>query len=324
MQQTKIEYLTHTWNPIAMRCTPVSEGCANCWHLRMAKRLQSVFENYSDSNHNYGWRDIDCEKAEAYAGGDPYINTKELSAPFKLRKPAVIGVQFMGDLFHDSIPFEWIAAVCGVIAANPRHQFVVLTKRLDRAAEFYNWLDELATDPKWHVSEPGMRWWKVHMLTIKANDFLSDYDWPSMAGCTWPLTNLILGTSVENQRTADERILKLLQIPAWKRMVSYEPALGPVDLGGYYLNQKTGLKHYPFPYLDEKYRTKNINLLDIVVAGAETGPGARPCDLDWLRSARNQCAAAGVQFFLKQVDSKGTRELDGQRHDEWIWKGECK
>ena len=302
MQQTKIEYLTHTWNPIAMRCTPVSEGCANCWHLRMAKRLQSVFENYSDSNHNYGWRDIDCEKAEAYAGGDPYINTKELSAPFKLRKPAVIGVQFMGDLFHESIPFEWIDKVLHSIANSNHHQFVILTKRLTRANEYFERTSTLGLGPNGDGNEKCEKW--LGLVAYK-----------------WPIENLIIGTSVENQRTADERILKLLQIPAWKRMVSYEPALEEVDFrnlpfgkfGNRILDSFTAGTGSSSPW--------NVNIL---VAGAETGPGARPCDPDWLRSARDQCAAAGVPFFLKQVDAKGTRELDGQRHDEWIWKVECK
>jgi protein gp37 len=274
MQKTNIEYLTHTWNPIAMRCDPVSEGCANCWHIRMAKRLASnpvIDEFYRDS----------------YTGGTPSIRTGELDAPFKLRKPAVIGVEFMGDLFHDEVPLKWIAAVYGIIAANQRHQFVVITKRLDRCEEFYDWLDDLA---------PGMRWWKVHLLIRKANEIFRKQDWPSIEGCTWPLQNLILSTSVENQRLADERIQKLLQIPAWKRMVSYEPALGPVDFKKWLVG----------------------NPLDLISAGAETGPGARPCDSDWLRSARDQCAEAGVPFFLKQVDAKGTREIDERRHEEFV------
>jgi len=86
MNKTKIEYLTHTWNPIAMRCSPVSEGCSNCWHLALANRLA---KNPM----------IPEDRQKAYAGGEPVLIEKELDAPLNRKKPAIIGVQFMGDLF---------------------------------------------------------------------------------------------------------------------------------------------------------------------------------------------------------------------------------
>ena len=259
MQRTKIEYLTHTWNPIAMRCTPVSDGCKNCWHLRMAKRLAVIFDNYSDMSHA-DWY-TDAEKAIAYQGGDPYLNTKELSAPLRLRNPARIGVEFMGDLFHESITNEQIAAAFGVMAACPQHTFMILTKRFARM----------------------VKWTSTNAVPA----------------------NVWLGVSVEDQATADKRIPWLLKTPAAKRFVSIEPMLGPVDL-----NKRECL-------IDKtRFKLTIGNYLDWVIAGAETGPGARPCDPDWLRSIRDQCAAAGVPFFLKQINARGDRELDGRMHEE--------
>ena len=91
MNRTKIEYLTHTWNPIKMKCTPVSEGCLNCWHL--------VQCNIRRNNSK-----LPDRLRDVYAGiRRPYLDKKELRAPLKLKKPSIIGVQFMGDIFHEKI-----------------------------------------------------------------------------------------------------------------------------------------------------------------------------------------------------------------------------
>lgn len=194
MQSTKIEYLTHTWNPFAMRCTPVSEGCANCWHLRMANRL----------SYN---RVVSEEQAMAYGGEGPLLISKELLAPLHRIKPSILGVQFMGDLFHETITNEQIAAVFGVMAATPQHQYVILTKRLQSALEWFEWSnygDEVAAE--------------VDNIGFGESCF------------NWPLENVIMCASVEDQPTVDERVSLLFQIPARWRGVSVEPCLSGVDL----------------------------------------------------------------------------------------------
>jgi len=283
MQKTKIEYLTHTWNPIAMRCARVSAGCANCWHLRMAHRLSC---NSSFSN----------DVRMAYLGWPPILKTAELSAPLKLRKPARIGVNFMGDLFHESVTNEQIAAVFGVMAACPQHTFFVLTKR-ERMVE---WFDAILPS----------------LLPTICTKYISDAPPFSVY---WPLPNVILGVSVEDQASADERIPWLLKTSAAKRFVSCEPLLGPIDIGE--------TRAYIKPHIVDAFGDcKNwcprcgddpIPRLDWVVSGSETGPGARPCNPDWLRSIRYQCAVAGTPFFLKQV-APGVRELDGRLHEDWV------
>ena len=255
MQKTPIEYLDMTWNPIAMRCTPVSAGCKNCWHLRMAKRFSGMDSFFKDVQ-------------AAYSGGTPVLLQKELAAPLRRKKPAVIGVQFMGDLFHESILNRQIAAVYGVMAASPHHTFCVLTKRVERAGE-----------------------WFKHIWGHR--------------GQNWPLPNVILMTSAENQPTLDERVPRLLQIPAATRGVSLEPLLGEVHPELIEIDKETLLDSL-------------VDGLDWVICGAETGPGARPMELDWARSVRDQCKTESVPFFFKQ-SSVGNRQLDGRRHEEVPW-----
>jgi len=116
MQRTGIQYLTHTWNPLAMRCTPVSEACQNCWHIKMAKR------HAANPMHSEDVR-------AAYAGNGIMLKEDELAAPLRLRKPARIGVQFMGDLFLEGVGYHWQEKVWDVMEECPQHTFVVLTKR---------------------------------------------------------------------------------------------------------------------------------------------------------------------------------------------------
>ncbi|MHB8109941.1 MAG: phage Gp37/Gp68 family protein [Syntrophorhabdaceae bacterium] len=124
MQKTKISFLTHTWNPIAMRCDPASPGCANCWHLRTADRLKN----------NPG---LPVDERKALAGEGPFVlRDRELSEPLKLKKPAVIGVQFMGDLFHPDVDFDFQNKVFVNIALATQHVFLVLTKRPENLLSF--------------------------------------------------------------------------------------------------------------------------------------------------------------------------------------------
>ena len=277
MQRTKIEYLTHTYNPLAMRCTPVSAGCDHCWHLRMANRLGSN-PVLSEEDRN------------GYNLGIPWLRDKELVAPLKLRKPARIGVQFMGDLFHESVTNEQIAAVFGVMAAAHQHTFCVLTKRHERMLE---WFGLIPREHRWSTFSRMFRGLVPGGIPMLIGQMFQ-----------WPLPNVWLGVSVEDQATADERIPWLLKIPAAKRFVSCEPLLGPVDL-----NKRECL-------IDKsRFKLTLGNYLDLVIVGAETGPGKRPAELDWFRSLRDQCAAANVPFFFKR-DSNGSRELDGRIHEE--------
>lgn len=303
MQRTKIEYLTHTWNPLAMRCTRVSAGCANCWHLRMADRLAGNPVIPGPRRQAY---------ANAFNGGSPIIVPGELAEPIKIKKPAVIGVQFMGDLFHSSVMNEQIAAIFGVMAACPQHTFCVLTKRPERIVEWFEFIAQCGRMVPFHVGEeipPGASGEAAACVMSNTTDpdltpiepkaFVVGVHQP------WPLPNVWLGVSVEDQSTADERIQWLLKTPAAKRFVSCEPLLREVELPLFGTMPKDVCPQYTMVY----------EMLHLVIAGAETGPGKRPMNLEWARSLRDQCAEANVPFLFK-VDSSGNHELDGRLHEE--------
>jgi protein gp37 len=245
MNKTKIEYLNYTWNPLAMRCTPISDGCRNCWHLAMAKRLAK----------NATIKEM---ARVAYGGGPPVLNMEELEAPLHLRKPAIIGLQFMGDLFHENVPFEFQTEILDVMAACQDHTFFILTKRPSKALEI--------------------------------GTFWDGAELPE--GRTWPLHNVWLGVSVENQITADERIPILLQIPAAKRFVSVEPMLGAVIL-----QQDWKLTDMGKDYLIAPGK----RCLAWVICGGLSLPGGKiqAPKKEWVDSLIEQCDATGIPIFIK-------------------------
>jgi protein gp37 len=179
---------------------------------------------------------------------------ERLEQPFHWRKPRRVFVNSLSDLFHEQLPFEFIHRVFAVMLNTPRHTYQILTKRPERMLEFARWEMERAK---------------------KEEDYIP-----------WPLPNVWLGTSVEDQRAADGRIPLLMQVPAAVRFLSCEPLLGAVDL-----RMTNGLVHGEDA---ADFR------LDWVICGGESGGKARPMHPDWARSLRDQCAWAGVPFFFKQ------------------------
>jgi protein gp37 len=274
MNKTKIEYLTHTWNPLAMRCTPVSDGCKNCWHLRTAHRLARN-------------EMVEYKERKAYEGlRGPVLREEELSAPLRLKKPSRIGIQFMGDLFHESVKKDQFDNIVNAIMVEKLkyHKFFFLTKRPEKMLELFK---------SW--------------ATGAWNNRLPENFW--------------LGVSVEDQKTLDERARLLLQIPAAHRWVSIEPMLGKITIPevsyrriGPVCSSCTGAGHYHdnfnTPCPDCEGTGRNPTALDWIVLGGETGPGARSMHPDWVRSVRDQCQEAGVPFFFKSWG-------------EWLRAGSC-
>lgn len=277
MAETKIEWATHTWNPIS-GCSKVSEGCRYCYAERMSKRLAGR-----------------C----GYPADDPFrvtLHPEKLGEPLKWKKPRKIFVNSMSDLFHEDVPDELIARVWWVMGQcagylHPSrfrgHTFMILTKRPKRMKD---WLDG------WRDQETRKRW---------IESFGEVFDW--MSGPRyWPdvLDNVWLGVSVENQAVADERIPLLLQTPAAVRFISAEPLLGPVDLMSVKFDKHTTMNTLEGCGISTRSVCPTIpnvysNKLDWVIAGGESGPGARPTHPDWVRSLRDQCQVAGTKFFFK-------------------------
>jgi protein gp37 len=251
---TKIEWTDASWNPIR-GCTRVSEGCRNCYAERQARRLAGKGMPYEE---------LVNLKTGVWTGKVVFAKDK-LEDPLRWKKPRRIFVNSMSDLFHESIPFCWIADIFTVMAQCPQHVFQVLTKRpevMQKTMSLPIWFDVWNSLAQ-KVSVP-----------VKYN--------PSLG----ILPNVWLGVSVENQQTADERIPLLLETPAAVRWISAEPLLGLVEIPYFLRTVSTAYACFP--------------PLDWVVAGGESGPHARPMHPDWARALCDQCVAAGVPFFFKQ------------------------
>ena len=269
---TKIEWTEATWNPIRARavagdgsvktgwhCVHASEGCRNCYAESFNKRLGTGFD------YKPGYLKSDVEV---------YLDEKMLLQPLKWKKARQIFVCSMTDLFADFVTDEQIDRIFAVMALCPQHIFQVLTKRSARMRAYMTGLRRAANIcPDAVLAIP-----QVGRDTMVAN-------------ATWPLPNVWLGVSVENQAAADERIPDLLATPAALRWLSCEPLLGPVDL-----------RRFENLFMRSAKDTREVALpfVDWIVAGGESGRSARPMHPDWARRLRDQCAAADVPFFFKQ------------------------
>lgn len=284
MTRTKIEWAERTWNPVR-GCSRVSEGCRNCYAERQAARFSGEGQPW---NGFVRWQSrvsgLQYENPKAAGSADPRwtgrveLIPEKLTEPLSWQKPARVFVNSMSDLFHESLSDEAIAAVFVAMAAAPQHQFLVLTKRAKRMRRWFSETitgatrEQMVRSPIWIPKWPG-----------------------------WPLPNVWLGVSVEDQSSADERIPHLLATPAAKRVVSYEPALGPVDFRNWIDPHGCHGHSAIGDGSDLQSCDGCIPYIDWVIVGGESGPGARPCDVAWIRSAVEQCKAAGVPCFVKQL-----------------------
>ena len=194
---SKIEWTGKTWNPV-VGCDKVSEGCKNCYAIRMAYRLM----NNPNTAVKYEGTAIRTPGGALNWTGRVNVLQSEFGKPLDNKKPTVYFVNSMSDLFHEIIPFEIIDSIFDTMDAANWHSFQVLTKRPKRMVEFFNW----------KAAGNGFKFTE------------------------WPLKNVWVGVSVEHQKAADERIPLLLQVPAAVRFLSCEPLLGEVDLTKYLLS----------------------------------------------------------------------------------------
>jgi protein gp37 len=230
-EKTKIEWTEATWNPVT-GCSKVSPGCAHCYAEALSLR--------------FAWSRKPW--LPAHAEENVVLHEDRLEQPLRWRRPRMIFVNSMSDLFHELVPVCFIERVFDVMALAERHVFQILTKRHERMATLASQL-------------------------------------------AWP-PNVWMGVSIENRRWV-ERADYLRRVPAAVRFVSAEPLLGPLD----------GI---------------DLNGIDWLIAGGESGPLHRPVRVEWLRDLRDRCGAEGVAFFFKQWGGhhprSGGRTLDGR---EW-------
>lgn len=281
--RTAIEWTDTTWNPVT-GCDKVSPGCDHCYAEGIARRFAGGpgFPN----------------------GFDVTLRPERLGDPLKWRKPRRVFVNSMSDLFHAAIPDRFIAQVWAIMAATPQHTYQVLTKRHGRMRTLLSSLDfDLAVAEEWTK------------LGTTAGSVREDHTPP------YPLPNVWLGVSAENQKWADVRIPVLLDTAAACRFVSAEPLLGPIDLNA-----------IPDARLDwppcEDVDTGDRGGIDWLIVGGESGPGARAMHPDWARRLRDQCTTYGTAFHFKQWGEWGPAPWRFQRNadetdEQWIARCEA-
>lgn len=297
-QNSEIQWTDATWNFLA-GCNVCSPGCTHCYAMRMAKRLEAMGQKkYAGTTKTVN--------GKAVWTGKINVDEKSMMLPFKWKKPQRVFVNSMSDLFHESVPFDVVDRAFAVMALTPHHTCQILTKRPERMAEYLthkkkvnNHSYDLPDDGAWRewtAYDDVLR--QVDDLRVKGHGRING----AMIGVGWPLPNVWLGASVEDQQRADERIPHLLRCPAAVRFLSVEPLIGPVSL----TKKSADVAGANFP------EGANTSRIDWVIVGAESGPGRRPMSLDWARSLREQCASAGVAFFMKQleVDGKITGDME--------------
>ena len=282
---SKIEWTDETWNPLR-GCTRVSAGCEGCYAEGISARFSGpgmAFEGVAKMVHG-----------KPHWTGQIKLVPEKLAEPLRWRKPRMVFVNSMSDLFHEGVPDEFIDQVFAVMALTPQHTYQVLTKRPERMAEYMKALyamERRVGDAAYELLNAGVE--QADRSTLRPMA-LFQHAFKSSFPNVW------LGVSVEDQATADERIPHLLNTPAAVRFVSYEPALGTVDFttictGWYFIDALRGYRYY-----DEGPARADCPSLDWIICGGESGPNARPMHPDWARSVRDQCAEAGVPFFFKQ------------------------
>lgn len=283
---SRIEWTDETWNPM-VGCSRTSTGCDHCYAERFAARgLQEAHKGLT----------VDGPKGPRWTGEVRQFPDR-LEQPLRWRKPRRVFVGSMSDLFHESIPVTFIDRVFGIMMAcgvleNRRHEFQVLTKRPERMAAY------LSAEPLQLVK----RWarWGNGYVAMDDEDLLFSEFVEAICSTYWsadghaiaklkswrapenvfPLRNVWLGTSCENQATLDARLPSLRDTPAAVRFLSLEPLLGQI-----YLPPTDG---------------------DItwVIVGGESGPGARPCWIDSIRTIITSCRAFRIPLFVKQLGAR--------------------
>lgn len=330
MATTSIEWSDAVWNPVS-GCTRASAGCDNCYAVKMTHRLSLMGQA-----EKYGGLTVLNGKGERHFNGVVRTHEDALTIPLKWRKPRKVFVNSMSDLFHRDVPFEFIDKVFAVMALTPHHTYQVLTKRPERMAEYFAPHERprpMVTMPQGKrapaPSHLSSRFTREEMVVLAAGEFLPD-DAPRgvMASMKWPLPNVWLGTSVENQAAADERIPHLLKCPAAVRFLSCEPLLGPVDLAAVRTDQGHGsqVDCLGNVYYDGRLQNDAFDIMlkvDWVIVGGESGSNARDYRMEWDLAIERQCRAAGVAYYRKQLGAHPLLDYYTQDESlrEWALSG---
>lgn len=299
--KSNIEWTDTVWNPVT-GCTRVSAGCDHCYAFELHDKrykanrdaardwgTENIVEKYDDSALLTFARDAKVLPLPAQYDvpfSRVQLLPERLDEPLHWRKPRRVFVNSMGDLFHPDVPDEYIHRVFAVMALTPQHTYQILTKRPERMRAYMG-----RTAAHDGVSTEARIGLALLDMPVRPNRW------------TWPLPNVWLGVSVEDQAAADERIPHLLATPAAVRFLSCEPLLGRVVLTLLDCwRAADGLDGESWE--QEPVLPGHMRGLDWVIVGGESGAHARPCNIDWIRDIVGQCRAAEVPVFVKQLGGR--------------------
>lgn len=286
-ENSKIEWTDHTFNPWR-GCTKVSPGCLNCYAETLSKRNPAVLGQWgsgkprvlaSDSmwSQPLKWnREAAAKRHETEWSSD--------DNPRGLRPPRVFCAS-LADWLDDEVPLEWLERLIEIIMRTPHLDWLLLTKRPQNFTRRLKALIRRYSLVNLTKDEA--------LLRLRIEVMLEGWNKLSYASPDLGRENYWIGTTVEDQQRANERIPLLLSIPAKVRFLSCEPLLGPVNI-----TEIRDIEGYCYtPLVGPESGEPKIHW---VICGGESGPSARPMNPDWARSLRDQCQAAEVPFFFKQ------------------------
>ena len=323
-------YRGATWNPV-VGCRHASPGCLNCYAEVMARRIATMGTKPSVRYLQVVKKDAAGAPRAAWNGD--FVTVPELlTAPMETRTPTCWFVNSMSDLFGEGVSDEYIAAVFAIMAATPHHRYQILTKRSERLPGWFEWVAKNGFN---HANVGNVLGSCARAELYKIADELGrNFDNPT---ARWPLENVHLGVSVENQEWANKRVGDLIRAPAVVRFLSIEPQLGPVDVDEA-VERVTGTRQYGCDGahrgsgqpgcpkdLHHHHDSRCRFPIDWVIVGGESGSGARGFQVKWIRDILEQCHGHGVPVFVKQLgavplmDESEWREMDPRprlaRHD---------
>lgn len=294
-----IAWTEHTWGPIR-GCSRVNASCINCYAEAVAVRFsgdglpyEGLVRISKKDGTRLGWNGV-VRRVD-----------KHMLDPVRWQRGRHIFVNSMSDMFHENLPFNDIAAIFGIMAAAPQHTFQVLTKRPQRALDFFAWAAEQDAGL---AGVPG----RLHCL-MAALDWEREYDPKGDGGILhckhgadpdgpWPLPNVHLGVSVGDQKEADEFVPLAIQYPASVVWISQEPQHGAIE-----------------------YRSEWLAKIGWIVIGGESGPNARPFNIAWAENTIAQCRENHVPVFVKQMGSFPMIEVrDPFDETTYTWKNASK
>lgn len=344
---TAISWTDETWNPVT-GCTRVSAGCANCYasalhNKRFRANVQDVvvFAGVFEPGQRHirgheSWiehaRRVGAPTDETYAQlgrrlgiKQPYpatydtpfavvkLHPERLEGPLRWRKPRRVFVNSMSDLFHEEVPDEFLDRVFAVMALTPQHTYQVLTKRPERMREYLydgSWDDDELPDIRNRI--------RAAMRPLLDPSGMAPAD-ARAAPLTWPLPNVWLGTSVEDQRSADERLPILLDTPAAVRFVSVEPLLEPVNLSRFLHGPRCSCVRGDDEATLHALGCSRTNWQKRwwVIVGGESGAKRRDCGVEAIVDVVLQCRRAKVPCFVKQ--NSAFRPGQQGRLPDWVW-----